>query len=53
MTDLDEIDLKILGLLQKDASLTHKEIAFKLHKSVATIHDRTRRLKQEDRKSVV
>jgi Lrp/AsnC family transcriptional regulator, leucine-responsive regulatory protein len=47
MTDLDEIDLKILGLLQKDASLTHKEIAFKLHKSVATIHDRTRRLKQE------
>ncbi len=47
MTDLDDIDLKILGLLQKDASLTHKEIAFKLHKSVATIHDRTRRLKQE------
>lgn len=47
MYNLDEVDLKILGLLQKDASLTHKEIAFKLHKSVATIHERTRRLKEE------
>jgi DNA-binding Lrp family transcriptional regulator len=47
MSALDDIDLKILGLLQKDASLTHKEIAFKLHKSVATIHERTRRLKEE------
>lgn len=47
MTGLDDIDLKILGLLQQDASLTNKEIAMKLHKSVATIHDRTRRLKQE------
>jgi Lrp/AsnC family leucine-responsive transcriptional regulator len=47
MTDLDEIDLKILRLLQKDASLTHKEISFQLHKSVATIHERTRRLKEK------
>ncbi|GGB20486.1 Lrp/AsnC family transcriptional regulator [Puia dinghuensis] len=47
MTDLDDIDLKILSLLQQDASLTNKEIAFQLHKSVATIHDRTRRLKEE------
>lgn len=47
MSILDEVDLKILGLLQKNADLTHKEIAFKLHKSVATIHDRTRRLKEE------
>jgi DNA-binding Lrp family transcriptional regulator len=47
MTDLDPVDLKILDLPQKDASLTDKEIALKLHKSVATIHDRTRRLKRE------
>ncbi|TDW97266.1 Lrp/AsnC family transcriptional regulator [Dinghuibacter silviterrae] len=47
MTGLDDVDLKILGLLQKNADLTHKEIAFKLHKSVATIHERTRRLKEE------
>jgi Lrp/AsnC family leucine-responsive transcriptional regulator len=47
MNDLDEIDLKILRFLQKDASLTHKEIAFQLHKSVATVHERTRRLKEQ------
>lgn len=47
MNELDEIDLRILKLLQKDASLTHKEIAFQLHKSVATIHERTRRLKEQ------
>ena len=47
MTGLDETDLQILRLLQKDASLTHKEIAFQLHKSTATIHERTRRLKEE------
>ena len=47
MYQLDDVDLKILGLLQTDASTTHKEIAFKLHKSVATIHERTRRLKED------
>lgn len=47
MHDLDEIDLQILALLQKDASLTHKEISSRLHKSVAAIHERTRRLKQQ------
>lgn len=47
MTDLDATDLQILALLQKDASLTHKEISEKLHKSVAAVHERTRRLKQQ------
>lgn len=47
MSELDPTDLQILRLLQKDASLTHKEIAFRLHKSVATIHERTRRLKEQ------
>jgi Lrp/AsnC family leucine-responsive transcriptional regulator len=44
-SNLDVTDIEILKLLQKDASLTHKEISFKLRKSVATIHERTRRLK--------
>ncbi len=47
MAHFDDTDLMILQLLQKNASLTHKEIAFTLHKSVATIHDRTRRLKEQ------
>jgi Lrp/AsnC family leucine-responsive transcriptional regulator len=46
MNHLDETDLQILALLQKDASLTNKEISSQLHKSVAAVHERTRRLKQ-------
>jgi Lrp/AsnC family leucine-responsive transcriptional regulator len=42
--ELDKIDIQILKLLQKDANLNNKEIAFKLHKSVTTIHDRIRKL---------
>jgi DNA-binding Lrp family transcriptional regulator len=47
MTHLDETDFQILALLQKDASMTNKEISFQLHKSVAAVHERTRRLKQQ------
>lgn len=47
MNHLDETDFQILALLQKDASLTNKEISFQLHKSVAAVHERTRRLKQQ------
>jgi DNA-binding Lrp family transcriptional regulator len=47
MHGLDPTDLQILRLLQHDASLTNKEIAFKLHKSVATVHERIRRLKDQ------
>jgi Lrp/AsnC family leucine-responsive transcriptional regulator len=46
-TDLDPTDIGILKLLQKDASLTNKEISYKLHKSIATIHERIRRLKEQ------
>jgi Lrp/AsnC family transcriptional regulator, leucine-responsive regulatory protein len=46
MTELDHIDLAILQLLQRDAEMTNKEIAYQLHKSVATIHDRIKRLKE-------
>lgn len=44
--DLDPVDIEILKLLQKDASLTNKEISFKLHKSIATVHERIKRLKE-------
>jgi len=47
MSELDHTDREILKLLQKDASLTNKEIGFKLRKSVATIHERVRRLKEQ------
>lgn len=45
--DIDETDIDILKALQQNAELTNKEIAAKLHKSIATIHERIRRLKQE------
>src|SRR3954466_522426 len=45
--ELDATDWQILRLLQKDASLTNKEIAFELSRSVATVHERVRRLKEE------
>ena len=47
MTDLDPTDIAILKLLQKDASLTNKEIAFQLRKSIATVHERVRRLNEK------
>jgi DNA-binding Lrp family transcriptional regulator len=47
MNHLDDTDLQILALLQQDASLTHKEMSARLHKSLATIHERTKRLKQQ------
>lgn len=47
MTDLDPTDIAILKLLQKNASLTNKEIAFQLRKSIATVHERVRRLNEK------
>ncbi|MBB6498069.1 Lrp/AsnC family transcriptional regulator [Pedobacter cryoconitis] len=44
--ELDPIDLEILRILQRDATLTNKELAFKLRKSIATVHDRIRKLKE-------
>jgi len=45
--ELDPTDRDILKLLQRDATMTNKEISFKLHKSIATIHERIRRLKEQ------
>jgi len=44
---LDAIDVEILRLLQQDATYTNKQLSFKLNKSVATIHERIRRLKEQ------
>lgn len=47
MTILDSTDIEILRLLQKNAEMTNKEISLQLHKSIATIHERIRRLKEQ------
>lgn len=44
---LDAVDQQILKLLQDDAQLTNKEVAFKIGKSIATVHERVRRLKEQ------
>ena len=44
---LDPTDREILRLLQQDASLTNKEIAAKVFKSVATVHERIRKLMED------
>ncbi|WP_316799725.1 Lrp/AsnC family transcriptional regulator [Pedobacter frigidisoli] len=46
MIDLDPTDKEILRILQIDATNTHKQLSEKLHKSVATINERIRRLKK-------
>ena len=45
MIELDPTDKEILRILQKDAGITHKQLSDQLYKSVATIHERVRRLK--------
>ncbi len=44
---LDQTDIEILKLLQVDAMQTNKEMAFKLNKSIGTIHERIKRLKEQ------
>lgn len=44
---LDEIDLGILRLLQEDARLSNKQLAYRLHRSPNPIHVRVRRLQEE------
>lgn len=47
MFEIDELDKQILRLLQVDASVTHRQIAQTLRRSITTVHDRISRLKQE------
>ena len=44
---LDETDTTLLRILQHDATLSNKELAFRLHKSIAAIHERVKKLKQQ------
>lgn len=45
--ELDDLDKELLRILQKDATFTNKELAYKLNKSVATIHERVKKLKEK------
>jgi len=45
--ELDPTDTEILRILQNDATLTNKELAFQLNKSIATIHERIKKLKEQ------
>lgn len=47
INNLDETDQGILKLLEKDGRISHKEIAYTLHKTVTPIHARVRRLQQD------
>lgn len=47
LQELDETDKEILRILQRDATFTNKELAYKLNKSVATVHERVKRLKEK------
>lgn len=47
MNKLDEIDLRLLRLLQKDASLTHKQLAANLGLTTTPIFERVKRLERE------
>lgn len=44
---MDSIDKKLLGLLQKDARMTNKELALKLQMSVTAVYERIRKLERE------
>ena len=44
LNGLDPTDISILNLIQKDARLTHKEIAWKTNKSLSAIQVRVRKL---------
>ncbi|MCA0362715.1 MAG: Lrp/AsnC family transcriptional regulator [Spirosomataceae bacterium] len=44
MEELDEIDKKILRVLQKDAKVTAKELASSLNLTVSPVYERIRRL---------
>ena len=47
MIDLDEVDLKLLGILQSNGKLTTKEIASQVHLSPTPVYERIRRLERE------
>ena len=47
MSDLDQVDLKLLELLQESGKLTTKEIAQQVHLSPTPVYERIKRLERE------
>jgi len=47
IAELDEVDIKILRLLQDNCRLTNKEIGEKLHKTSSPINDRIHRMQEQ------
>lgn len=43
----DKTDYDIMRILQENSDVTTKELAFELRKSLATVHERVKRLKKE------
>ncbi|WPU94685.1 Lrp/AsnC family transcriptional regulator [Mucilaginibacter sabulilitoris] len=46
LSEIDRTDREILRLLQENAEFSNKELAHKLNKSLPTIHERIRKLKE-------
>ncbi|NJE54861.1 Lrp/AsnC family transcriptional regulator [Thermococcus sp. 21S9] len=44
---MDELDIKIISLLQKNARLSYREIARELNVAVGTVYNRIKRLEEE------
>ena len=44
---VDELDIKIISLLQKNARLSYREIARELNVAVGTVYNRIKRLEEE------
>jgi Lrp/AsnC family leucine-responsive transcriptional regulator/Lrp/AsnC family transcriptional regulator len=48
LATLDDIDLRLLRLLQQDASRTTKELAAELGLSITPVHERMKRLERDE-----
>src|SRR5690606_37265160 len=44
---LDDTDIKLLRLLQADSTLSNKQLSYKLHESIAAVHERVKKLKAQ------
>jgi len=46
LIDLDPIDVELLRILQRDATLSNKQLSLQLNRSVAAIQERRRKLRE-------
>lgn len=47
MIELDPIDIELLRILQRDATLSNKQLSMQLNRSVAAIQERRRKLREQ------